>query len=193
MLSSKLKLNALLMVLVVASIQCDDDDLQAPMAEFSADLTTVSAGSMVTFTDMSTGLVDFRSWSFPGGNPSTFDSEDPVITYSTPGVYDVTLEVSNPAGSDIETKTAYITVNFEADFSADKTDITAGETIFFTDETMGNPVEWAWSFPGGEPSSSTNQDVAVTYNNAGTYDVILEVSDGTNTDLESKIGFITVQ
>ncbi|MDH3708258.1 MAG: PKD domain-containing protein [Cyclobacteriaceae bacterium] len=193
MLSSKLKLIVLLMVLAVMSIQCDDDDLQAPMADFSADLTTVPAGSMVTFTDLSTGLVDFRSWSFPGGNPSTFDSEDPVITYSTPGVYDVTLEVSNPAGSDIETKTAYITVNFEADFSADKTDITAGETIFFTDETMGNPVEWAWSFPGGEPSSSTNQDVAVTYNNAGSYDVILEVSDGTNTDLEAKIGFITVQ
>ena len=180
-------------VLLMINLGCDGDDLQPPVADFSANATMVSAGSEVTFTDLSTGVVDIYNWSFPGGNPSSFSSQSPVITYSIPGVYDVTLEVSNPAGSDIETKTAYITVNFEVDFSADKTTIMEGETVFFTDETMGDPVEWAWSFPGGDPTSSTAQDVAVTYNTAGTYDVILEASDGTNTDLETKIGFITVQ
>lgn len=173
--------------------QCNDSDLQPPVAEFAADQTTVPAGSVVTFTDLSTGIIDFRNWSFSGGNPSSFSSVDPQITYSTPGVYDVTLEVSNPAGSDIETKTSYITVTFTAEFSADKVAIDAGETVFFTDETMGNPVLWTWSFPGGDPTSSMDQDVAVTYNSAGTYDVILEVSDGPNTDTETKTGFITVQ
>ena len=179
--------------LLLINLGCDGDDLQPPVADFSASATMVPAGTEVTFTDLSTGVIDFYSWSFPGGSPSTFGSQSPVITYSTPGVYDVTLEVSNPAGSGIETKTAYITVNLVADFAADKTAITAGETVFFTDQTMGDPVQWDWSFPGGDPSSSTSQDVAVTYNTAGTYDVILEVSDGTNTDLESKIGFIVVQ
>ncbi len=174
-------------------IHCDDSDLQPPVVDFSADQTTVPAGGVVTFTDLSTGVIDIRSWSFPGGNPSTFASVDPVITYSTPGIYDVTLEASNPAGSSIETKTAYITVTFEAEFSADKVQINAGETIFFTDETMGNPVTWNWSFPGGEPSSATSQDVAVTYNDPGTYDVILEVSDGPNSDIETKTAFILVE
>jgi PKD repeat protein len=188
-----LRRSAWLLILPFFIVQCNDSDLQPPVVDFSADQTTVPAGSVVTFTDLSSGVIDFRSWSFPGGNPSSFASIDPQITYSTPGVYDVTLEASNPAGSSTETKTAYITVTFEAEFSADKVQIDAGETVFFTDETMGNPVSWSWSFPGAEPATSTNQDVAVTYSDPGTYDVILEVSDGPNTDIETKTGFIVVE
>lgn len=175
------------------NLQCSSDDLQAPMADFSADVTEVSVGGQVNFMDQSTGVVDIMSWTFPGGDPATFSSPSPTVTYSTPGVYDVILEVSNPAGTDIETKTGYITVNFEAEFSVDKTTISAGETVFFTDETTGSPIEWTWTFTGGDPASSNIQDVAVTYNTAGTYDVSLEVSDGNSSDTEIKVGYITVQ
>ena len=71
-------------------------------AEFSSTETTVCTGSTVTFADESYHNVTSRTWTFPGGTPGTSSAENPVVTYSTPGVYDVTLEVSD--GSSTETK-----------------------------------------------------------------------------------------
>ncbi len=70
-----------------------------------------------------------------------------------------------------------------ANISASNTQICPGGSITFTDASTGNPTSWSWSFPGGTPSSSSQQNPpAVTYNTAGTYNVTLTVSDGTTTD-----------
>jgi PKD repeat protein len=66
----------------------------------------------VTFTDLSyNGTPTSWAWSFPGGTPSTDNSPNPTITYNTPGIYDVTLTVSNSSGSVTATKSGYIVVN----------------------------------------------------------------------------------
>ncbi|MCG3164638.1 MAG: hypothetical protein POELPBGB_00397 [Bacteroidia bacterium] len=80
-----------------------------------------------------------------------------------------------------------------ADFSASETNIDEGDAVNFTDQSSGNPDTWQWSFPGGSPSSSTAQNPSgITYNNAGTYDVSLTVSNGTGNNTETKYGYITV-
>jgi gingipain R len=81
-----------------------------PVADFSADQTTVSIGTTVNFTDLSTNLPDGWSWTFEGGTPATSTDQHPSVTYDTPGTYDVTLEASNSYGADTETKVGYITV-----------------------------------------------------------------------------------
>jgi PKD repeat protein len=43
------------------------------------------------------------SWSFPGGSPATSTNQNPTVTYAAPGWYDVTLTVSNAAGSNTKT------------------------------------------------------------------------------------------
>lgn len=47
---------------------------------------------------------------FPGGDDTLSDKKNPKITYSTPGVYDVTLIVENAYGTDTLTIPNYITV-----------------------------------------------------------------------------------
>jgi len=86
------------------------DVAQAPVAEFSASETTVLYGNSVSFTDESTNNPTSWSWSFEGGTPSTSNSQNPTVTYNTPGTYNVTLTATNAEGNDSETKTDYITV-----------------------------------------------------------------------------------
>ncbi|MBN2777846.1 MAG: M6 family metalloprotease domain-containing protein [Bacteroidales bacterium] len=81
-----------------------------PVAEFTADNTTVLVGQTVNFTDLSTGVPDDYSWTFDGGTPGVSTDPDPSIVYNTPGTYDVTLYVSNTHGNHQITKTGYITV-----------------------------------------------------------------------------------
>lgn len=83
--------------------------------------------------------------------------------------------------------------NLIADFVASDTHINNGESISFTDLTFGNPTSWSWTFEGGNPSSSALQNPSgINYSQNGTYDVILTVSDGTNTTTVTKEDYITV-
>ncbi len=83
----------------------------SPVANFEANKTSLDAGGQVTFTDLSTNAPTGWSWSFPGGNPATSTIQNPVITYSSAGTYDVTLAVTNNNGSSSVTRSAYIVVN----------------------------------------------------------------------------------
>lgn len=63
------------------------------------------------------------------------------------------------------------------DFTADVTEIIEGEQVHFTDLSTQDPTAWSWSFPGGTPSTSTEQNPTVRYNTPGTYSVSLTVSN----------------
>ena len=168
----------------------------APVADFTADTTTVMAGGSVTFTDLSSNNPTSWDWTFEGGTPSSSTSQNPTVTYNTPGTYNVTLTASNSVGSDTETKTDYITVTSPqppvADFTASSTNISAGDSVTFTDTSINNPTSWSWSFEGGTPATSTDQNPTVTYNTAGTYDVTLTATNAYGSDSETKLDYIDV-
>jgi len=71
---------------------------------------TFCSGDVVNFVDISYHGQTTWNWSFPGGTPSTSTDANPVITYNIPGVYDVSLSVSNGTDSVSTTKIAYINV-----------------------------------------------------------------------------------
>lgn len=79
-----------------------------------------------------------------------------------------------------------------ADFTVSGTSVCVGGLANFTDISSGNPVNWYWSFPGGNPASSTLQNPVVAYDNTGNYDVTLIVSDGTTFDTLVKHDYIQV-
>ena len=83
----------------------------APEANFSAAPTSTLPENPVVFSDLSTGDVTSRLWTFTGGNPSSSTAQNPVVTYSTPGTYDVSLTVTSCATEYTKTSTGYITVN----------------------------------------------------------------------------------
>ncbi len=79
-----------------------------------------------------------------------------------------------------------------ANFSADHTVVMAGQTVQFNDLSSNNPTNWSWTFPGGTPSTSNQQNPIVTYNDAGIYDVKLTSTNAIGADEELKTGFINV-
>jgi PKD repeat protein len=82
-----------------------------PIAAFTADSVAITIGQNVDFSDISTNIPTTWSWSFPGGQPSASDIQNPQnIVYSTAGCYPVTLIVSNAYGSDTTTINCYINV-----------------------------------------------------------------------------------
>jgi PKD repeat protein len=84
---------------------------QPPIAEFTADNTNIPIGGTVNFTDLSQNEPTSWSWSFPGGTPATSTQQNPSVTYAGAGTFDATLTVSNAQGTDVLTKTGYITVS----------------------------------------------------------------------------------
>ena len=75
-----------------------------------------------------------------------------------------------------------------ANFSSSKHEFCLGECINFSDLSTNSPTTWSWSFPGGNPSSSTQQNpMNICYNNVGVYQVSLTVTNafGSNTATQS--------
>ena len=77
-------------------------------------------------------------------------------------------------------------------FIADVTEICEGDQVEFTDYSQGTVVSWNWEFPDGDPATSSDQNPVVTYNTAGSYDVTLIISDGTNSNAYTRTAYINV-
>jgi PKD repeat protein len=90
----------------------DPSSVQAPVAEFTASATAINEGQTVSFVDQSTNTPTSWSWIFTNGTPFSSTDQNPTnIQYGTAGTFNVSLTATNAGGSDIETKTGYITVD----------------------------------------------------------------------------------
>jgi PKD repeat protein len=79
-----------------------------------------------------------------------------------------------------------------ANFIASDTLIPLNQSIDFTDKTLGAPDSWEWTFYGGEPETSTEQNpTGIVYSEDGTYDVRLIVSNDAGDDTLVMEDFIT--
>jgi len=179
------------------SVNITGSVVDPPVAAFTADATSITAGDSVNFTDQTTNNPTSWSWTFTGGTPSSSTAQNPTVTYNTVGTYTVSLTATNSAGSDTETKTAYIAVAAPpapvADFTASATTINVGQSVSFTDTSTNSPTSWSWTFDGGTPGTSTSQNPSVTYNTVGTYTVSLTATNSGGSDTETKTGYITVE
>jgi PKD repeat protein len=64
-----------------------------------------------------------------------------------------------------------------AQFMVNRQVLCAGDDLQFTDDSYNNISSWNWTFQGGSPASSTNQNPQINYTAPGQYDVTLSVSD----------------
>lgn len=79
-----------------------------------------------------------------------------------------------------------------ANFDADPTDICEAGTAHFHDQSIGDVIQYAWTFDGGYPATSSLQDPNVYYMETGAYDVQLIIFDGTRYDTAFKSSYIEV-
>jgi len=79
-------------------------------------------------------------------------------------------------------------------FSVNDTFICETQCINFTSTTANNPNSWAWSFPGGTPSSSSAQNPSnICYSSSGLYSVTLIASNCAGSDTLILNNYINVQ
>ncbi len=80
-----------------------------------------------------------------------------------------------------------------ANFKAGTVSVPEGEVVSFTDLSLGNPTSWSWDFEGGSPSHSIRENPTnIKYSTPGSYEVTLTVSNGANSNTETKTNFILV-
>lgn len=76
------------------------------------DTKRICAGSTVTFNEYTyNGVATSRLWTFPGGTPATSTNASEVVTYNTPGTYDVLYSVTNAEGTNSITYTGFVIVS----------------------------------------------------------------------------------
>ena len=79
-----------------------------PEPNFEANRTEALEGTTIYFTDLTTSAPTAWDWNFGDGSTST--DQNPQHTYTTAGLYTITLKATNEIGSAIETKTDYIEI-----------------------------------------------------------------------------------
>jgi PKD repeat protein len=140
----------------------------------------------VQFTDQSTGNPTGWSWAFQGGTPANSSDQNPQVSYSTPGTYDVVLQVTNIFGTSTQSFPAYITV--QPPPTANFTFAANQLTVNFTSIAQ-NATTYSWTF--GDGGSSTEQNPTHTYTNPGSYNVFLIVSNDCGTFVIEQVVVIT--
>ena len=76
-----------------------NEDPQLCEVRIRASQLEFCSGTGVQFLDESFGGVTSRSWSFPGGDPATSTEAEPFVTYLEPGIYPISLTVSDGANT----------------------------------------------------------------------------------------------
>jgi len=164
-------------------------------AKFKSNATEICSGSVVDYTDLSTGNPVAWSWVFEGATPSASNQRNPSgIVYDLTGSHDVTLTVYDATGDSMTlVKPGYIAV--DAIPLADFADITGckGVPVNFTDLSGANGgtiTAWLWNFSdpsSGVANTSTDQNPSHVFTNPGTYNVSLKVTrNGACTDITQK-------
>ena len=153
------------------------------VADFTVDFPpTCILPATARFQDLSTNTV---SWEWDFGDGTTSTERNPSHVYTNFGEYDVTLIAFSPSGcSDTLTLPGAVTIlQPEADFRGGGREGCIPITVSFADSsisTVDDIVSWQWTFEGGNPATSTEQNPSVEYTAKGRYDVtlIVETSSG---------------
>ena len=165
-------------------------------ADFTTDKTLCAVSEEVNFASTSTATATIQSleWTFEGGVPATSTMENPVVTYATPGKYDVTLKVTDEFGkTDTKVMPAFIEARefIKADFMASAKAAAVGEPVSFTNRSVA-AVNYTWTFDNGEPavSTETNPTVSFKVKGAAMVTLVAEDADG-NRSVKSEVLTIT--
>ena len=167
-------------------------------AAFTANKTRVYVGQEVLFTDQSVGGINSWSWTFLGGEPATSVVQNPTVTYAAAGTYNVQLTAGNNNSTFEELKEGYITVVQpsavpSANFTASSTAVYTGQSVQFNDASHESVYSWNWTFEGGEPANSRQQNPLVQFKEAGSYGVTLTVENALGSAEKTISGMIKVE
>ena len=79
-----------------------------------------------------------------------------------------------------------------ANFEATPTTVCRTSTVQYSSTSTGYITGYAWNFPGGTPSTSSDPNPIVTYNSNGVFDATLTVSNSSGDNSKTISSYITV-
>jgi PKD repeat protein len=148
-----------------------------PVPNFGASLAC--DGQDVNFTDSSSirsGQM-YYLWNFGDTTNATSIDQNPKYTYSGPGTYTVTLDVTSGYGYK-KTITKQVTVYYRPDPNFSFTNVCLGGTSQFTNKStlQGTqfPMTYLWTM--GNSSTSTQTNASTQYPTFGNYNVTLKAT-----------------
>lgn len=152
-----------------------------PTVAIGASGTTGCAPMTVNFTDLcSPGSGNITTWNWDFGAGALNTQQNPTFTYTSSGLYNVSLMVTNSYGcSNSTTWNNYINILSKptANFSIGSTaNCGAPLSVTFTNQSTGaGPLSYMWIF--GDGTTSTQANPTHTYLNTGTFTVKLAVTN----------------
>lgn len=123
-------------------------------AQFGASKTTICVGETVNFTDQTYNAATGWTWTLSGATPATSTVQNPSATWTTPGLYTVTLNATDGSSSDAETMSILVLANNLG---------TPYYESFENISTFNGSSEWSINNPTGNGWTVTN-----TAGNTGT-------------------------
>jgi gliding motility-associated-like protein len=158
--------------------------ITGPVANFSAINRSGCKGLAVSFKDLSKsdGISPIVNWTWDFGDgtpPESFASAPFQHTYAAPGIFSVTLTVTDAGGcsSSYTNRNYIVTTNPAALFSSKDTLGCPRSTTHFTNESNANGLNFTsvWSF--GDGNTSTLFSPSNMYVDTGLYSVKLKITD----------------
>ena len=144
----------------------------SPVAVFD---TSVNGGE-VKFTNKA---IFAKSWIWDFGDGNTSIELNPSHGYN-PGTYQAKLTVNNSCGSQTLIKQIIISGALHVGFNIDKPNGCVPFTVHYNNTSFGTNF-YLWSFPGGTPSSSTEQNPIIIYNSPGKFQSSLMAGNNKDT------------
>lgn len=163
--------------------QSTDSENQAPQASATVDPEAGVVGQSFAFDASGSSDPDddplTYTWDFGDGNSETGESIS--HTYDAEGEYEVVLSVSDGQVSSSSNLTVSVAINQDpvAAFTSSSTSGFLILTVDFDASTTSDPEEhelsYAWDF--GDGNTGEGEQVTHSFEQAGTFDVVLTVSD----------------
>lgn len=152
-------------------------------ASFTYSPSETCQGGSIQFTDQSIGNPTTWSWTFEGGVPATSNLQNPVVEYPDPGLFDVSLTISNANGSHTTSLTDAVLV-FENPMPmvTGLAEACVNEVVTYA-TSFNAGSNFQWEVTGGVVNSGQgSQQVEVQWTMAGTGEV--RVTETTGNDCE---------
>jgi len=120
-------------------------------------------------------------WDFQYGVPSTFTGKTPPnVIFTTAGEHLITLTVSNGFESQKITRTINVEPILVSQFAYEpkfeNDDYQTPVTINFINKSI-SATSYKWTFQGGNPATSTEENPTVVFTGVGAHEVTLEASN----------------
>ena len=168
-----------------------------PIVNFTSNKTSVFEGDTVTYTDLSSGLIELRTWNFNGGDILTSNDSIVKVVYNRYGNYDASLDIQNSFDSINLTKLSVIEVKRKkpvVNFTQTAITVFIDNNITLTDLTQNIIENRKWTINGATYVAGTNVDsiITVKFNTKGKYTVKLWASNAGGKDSLIKQALITV-